>query len=103
MSKVTRSSLVNKALGFLTGAKSSYATEVKFDTKPYRLHKLDQAPASAATLTKDDAIQYYTQMHTIRRMETSAGNLYKEKIIRGFCHLYSGQVSTCNRWYLFHH
>lgn len=33
----------------------------------------------------------YTQMQMIRRIETAAGNLYKEKIVRGFCHLYSGQ------------
>lgn len=30
-------------------------------------------------------------MFTIRRLENAAGSLYKEKIVRGFCHLYSGQ------------
>lgn len=61
--------------------------------QPYRLHKLEESPSTTVTLTKEDALKLYTQLHTIRRMETSAGNLYKDKIIRGFCHLYSGQVS----------
>jgi len=45
-------------------------------------------------VTRDDAIKIFKQLITIRRMETAAGNLYKEKIIRGFCHLYSGQVRS---------
>lgn len=83
-----------KALGLISTAKSNYATEATFETKPYRLHKLDDGPSTSVTLTKEDALKYYTQLHTIRRMETSAGNLYKEKIIRGFCHLYSGQEAV---------
>ncbi|KAJ3662936.1 hypothetical protein Zmor_007250 [Zophobas morio] len=83
-----------KALGLISNAKNNYATEAAFETKPFRLHNLEQGPGTNVTLTRDDALKFYNQMHTIRRMETSAGNLYKEKIIRGFCHLYSGQEAV---------
>ncbi|XP_017772538.1 PREDICTED: probable pyruvate dehydrogenase E1 component subunit alpha, mitochondrial isoform X2 [Nicrophorus vespilloides] len=75
-------------------AKANYATEASFETKPFRLHKLDDGPSTNVTLNREDALKYFTQLHGIRRMETSAGNLYKEKIIRGFCHLYSGQEAV---------
>jgi len=69
----------------------SSATEATFETKPFKLHKLENGPSTKVTLSSEDAIKYYKQMQTIRRIETAAGNLYKEKIVRGFCHLYSGQ------------
>lgn len=59
--------------------------------QPFKLHNLDVGPSTEATITKNDAIELYKQMQMIRRLETSAGNLYKDKIVRGFCHLYSGQ------------
>jgi pyruvate dehydrogenase E1 component alpha subunit len=57
----------------------------------YRLHHLDNGPSTTVTVTRDESLKLYEQMQVIRRLETSAGNLYKEKIVRGFCHLYSGQ------------
>ncbi|KAI4457030.1 pyruvate dehydrogenase e1 component alpha subunit bacterial and organellar [Holotrichia oblita] len=75
---------------------ANYSTETaSFETKPFRLHKLDEGPSTHVTLTKGDALDMFTKLQTIRRMETSAGNLYKEKIVRGFCHLYSGQEAVC--------
>lgn len=71
----------------------SSVSEATFQTKPYKLHKLDSGPSTDVTVTRDDALKYYREMMTIRRMEAAANSLYKEKIVRGFCHLYSGQVS----------
>ena len=65
--------------------------EAKFTFEAPSLYLLDEGPATETTLTRQQALDYYKQMVTIRRMETAAGNLYKEKAIRGFCHLCSGQ------------
>ncbi|XP_033192956.1 putative pyruvate dehydrogenase E1 component subunit alpha, mitochondrial isoform X1 [Bombus vancouverensis nearcticus] len=81
----------NEVISYFFSKKNNYATEASFETKPFRLHKLDSGPSNHVTVTRDEAIELYKQLHTIRRMETAAGNLYKEKIVRGFCHLYSGQ------------
>jgi len=67
------------------------ATEGTFDYHPYKLHLLDEGPATSTTLSREEGLRLYREMVTVRRMETAAANLYKEKAIRGFCHLCSGQ------------
>ena len=68
------------------------ATSANFDVKPYDLHKIENGPSfEGLELTKEDGLEYYKQMQTIRRMELKADQLYKQKVIRGFCHLYDGQ------------
>merc|ERR1719510_1205179 len=42
----------------------------------------------------EEALKLYKEMVTIRRLETASANLYKEKAIRGFCHLCSGQEAV---------
>jgi len=71
--------------------KNGIATEATFDYHPYKLHKLDEGPATSTTISREEALRLYREMVTVRRMETAAANLYKEKAIRGFCHLCSGQ------------
>lgn len=68
----------------------AYTLEKAFD-----LHKLEAGPSLNVECTKAEALDFYRKMQSVRRLETTAGNLYKEKQIRGFCHLYSGQEAVC--------
>ena len=54
-------------------------------------YKIDP-PSNELTITKDQLVELYSEMVKMRRMEVSADQSYKHKLIRGFCHLSIGQV-----------
>ncbi|KAM8976318.1 pyruvate dehydrogenase E1 component subunit alpha, somatic form, mitochondrial isoform 3-T3 [Pelodytes ibericus] len=74
---------------------ADFASEATFDIKKCDVHSLEEAPPTQAVLTREQGLQYYRTMQTIRRMELKSDQLYKQKIIRGFCHLYDGQEACC--------
>ncbi|KNC79320.1 pyruvate dehydrogenase E1 component subunit alpha, mitochondrial [Sphaeroforma arctica JP610] len=66
-----------------------------FKLDPFDMHKIeDEGPSTDCTISSEEAIELYTQMTKIRKMETAAGDLYKTKFVRGFCHLYTGQEAV---------
>lgn len=72
----------------------STASSAKFSVRDYKIHKLEQGPSTEVELDRNSGLEMFTQMVKIRRMEAAANTLYKDKIIRGFCHLYSGQEAV---------
>jgi len=81
------------------------STEHKFDidaTTAFQIHRpqneLGEAftgPNNYTTATKEELLQMYKLMALIRRFELASDLQYKERKIRGFCHLYSGQEAVC--------
>lgn len=49
-------------------------------------------PINHCVASKSDMLAYYRTMSYYRRIEIVADTLYKQRMIRGFCHLYDGQV-----------
>ncbi len=58
---------------------------------PVKAYKCD-APATWVDTSKQEVIQALRDMMLMRRMEIAADLMYKSQLIKGFCHLYDGQV-----------
>nr|XP_016938848.1 probable pyruvate dehydrogenase E1 component subunit alpha, mitochondrial [Drosophila suzukii] len=60
----------------------------------FKCYDLETGPTMDVELSREDALSMYTKMLELRRFETVAGNYYKQRQIRGFCHLYNGQEAV---------
>jgi pyruvate dehydrogenase E1 component alpha subunit len=60
----------------------------------FQTHNLDSAPSESVTATKQELVDIFELMYTMRRMEITCDNEYKARNIRGFCHLYDGQEAV---------
>lgn len=66
------------------------------ESKTYEVFELEgEQPAKEVSLELEDALSYYKQMQLIRKMENGCTQLYMEKHIRGFLHLYAGEEACC--------
>ncbi|KAJ2503293.1 alpha subunit of pyruvate dehydrogenase [Coemansia sp. RSA 1972] len=53
-----------------------------------------EVPDTTVTLSRKEAVSMYQAMQEVRRLEMAADSSYKHKLIRGFCHLCTGQEAV---------
>ncbi|KAL2264104.1 hypothetical protein VTK26DRAFT_2306 [Humicola hyalothermophila] len=67
--------------------------QVRLSDESFETYELDPPPYTLE-VTKKQLKQMYYDMVVVRQMEMAADRLYKEKKIRGFCHLSTGQEAV---------
>ena len=83
-------SIINKKL--ISSRHARTFSTANFTLPKFELHRLDDKDMPKKTTTnKAELMKYFEEMAIMRRTEIVADNLYKAKLIRGFCHLYDGQ------------
>lgn len=75
-------------------ASRSMATETFKLNNEFECYECDGPMTTEVTMEKDEMIKLHQMMFAIRRMEIACDNLYKQRQIRGFCHLYDGQEAV---------
>ncbi|CAO0798141.1 unnamed protein product [Mucor circinelloides] len=72
---------------------SSDAIKITLPDTSFKMYHAE-APSLEMETNKEELIEMYTQMATIRRIEMASDGLYKSKKIRGFCHLSTGEEAV---------
>merc|ERR1712166_1524175 len=66
-------------------------TTIQLNAGAFNSFECNGPTMTETTVSNDDMIKWYKDMFTIRRMEIASDTMYKQREIRGFCHLYDGQ------------
>lgn len=76
----------------------TFTTQLSPESFKAHLLSEDQLPSLEVETSKEHLVKLYEEMVKMRRMEMAADQLYKQKLIRGFCHLAIGQVRHALLW-----
>jgi pyruvate dehydrogenase E1 component alpha subunit len=86
----SRLAVVAARRSFSTGAE----TTIQLNAGAFNSFECNGPTMTETTVSNDDMIRWYKDMFTIRRMEIASDTMYKQREIRGFCHLYDGQEAV---------
>ncbi|KAJ3182192.1 alpha subunit of pyruvate dehydrogenase [Gaertneriomyces sp. JEL0708] len=82
-----------RAFSTTVTARAEDAYSFNFPESHFDYHNCGPLPLETKA-TRDELLEMYKNMVTIRRLETASDQLYKAKLIRGFCHLSNGQEAV---------
>ncbi|KAF9177947.1 alpha subunit of pyruvate dehydrogenase [Haplosporangium sp. Z 767] len=85
--------MLSQSVRGFSSAAAAGDISISIPPESFKTFKCD-APSLDVKVKKEDLLRMYKSMVAMRRMEMTADGLYKAKLIRGFCHLCTGQEAV---------